>query len=86
MTQIHRKTGATPDDPIQQVLIRAPRSSHQRWKQAAERSGQSLAEYVRTLCDAQAALLLDCTHPQNKVRITQWGKICGGCGVQLTRR
>lgn len=83
---IHRSTGATDDDPIQQVLIRAPKSSHARWKDAAARLGVSLAQYVRDLCDAKAAELLDCVHPQSAIRINRWGHFCGTCGQQITRR
>lgn len=83
---IHRETGATPEDPIQQVLIRAPKSSHARWKEAASRLGVSLAQYVRELCDARAAELLDCPHPQAALRINRWGHFCGNCGQQITKR
>lgn len=83
---IHRDTGATDEDPLQQVLIRAPRSSHARWKETAGRLGVSLAQYVRDLCDARAAEILDCTHPQNEIRFNQWGHFCHRCGTKLTHR
>lgn len=83
---IHRTTGATPTDPTQQVLIRAPRSSHTRWKQAANKLGISLAQYVRDLCDTRAAELLDCPHPQHAIRSNRWGHYCADCSTQLTQR
>lgn len=83
---IHRDTQATPTDPLQQVLIRAPRSSHARWKQAAHKLGISLAQYVRDLCDARAAELLDCPHPPTAIRANRWGRYCVDCGTQLTQR
>ncbi len=83
---VRRSTGATDDDPLQQVLIRAPRSSHQRWKDTAERLGISLAEYVRQLCDARAVEILDCTHPQSEIRFNQWGHFCHRCGYKLSYR
>lgn len=83
---IHEESGATPEDPISQILVRAPKSSHERWKKAADFLGISLAKYVRDLCDTRAAELLDCTHPQQTIRINQWGHFCSKCGIQITRR
>lgn len=73
-------------DPVAQVLIRAPKSSHERWKQAAGLLGKSLAQFIRDLADAQAAALLDCTHPKEMQRHNQWGMFCHQCGTQVHRR
>jgi hypothetical protein len=83
---IPRTTGATELDPVAQVLIRAPRSSHERWKRAAGLLGVSLAQYVRDLADAKASELLDCRHPEHMIRNNQWGKFCHQCGVQVKKR
>jgi hypothetical protein len=73
-------------DPVAQVLIRAPKSSHERWKQAAGLLGKSLAQFIRDLADAQAAALLDCTHPKEMQGHNQWGMFCHQCGTQVHRR
>ena len=73
-------------DPVAQVLIRAPKSSHERWKQAAGLLGKSLAQFIRDLADAQAAALLDCTHPKEMQRHNQWGMFCHQCGTQIHKR
>jgi hypothetical protein len=87
MTQtVHRTTGQTPEDSLQQVLIRAPKSSHTRWKQAADHMGISLAEYIRRLADTQAAIVLDCNHPKSLVANNRWGSYCSHCGQQLAKR
>lgn len=73
-------------DPVAQVLIRAPKSSHERWKQAAGLLGKSLAQFIRDLADAQAAALLDCKHPKEMQRHNQWGMFCHQCGTQIHKR
>ena len=73
-------------DPVQQVLIRAPKSSHERWKRAAALLGKSLAQFIRELADAQAAALLDCPHPKEMQRHNQWGMFCHQCGTQIHKR
>ena len=73
-------------EPVQQVLIRAPKSSHTRWKEAADRLGMSLAQFIRTLADERAAQLLDCPHPKHMQRHNQWGMFCHQCGTQIHKR
>lgn len=83
---IHQSTGAGPGEGTVQVLIRATATSRDRWKETAGRLGISLAEMVRRLCDAQAAELLDCTHPREVWRHNRYGASCGKCGQQLSAR
>ena len=83
---IPKTIGTSELDPVAQVLIRAPKSSHDRWKQAAGLLGKSLAQFIRDLADAQAAALLDCTHPKEMQRHNQWGMFCHQCGTQIHKR
>lgn len=83
---ISRDSVNSEADPVQQVLIRAPKSSHERWKSAAALLGKSLAQFIRDLADAQAASLLDCRHPQHMIRHNQWGTFCHQCGTQIHKR
>lgn len=77
-----RKASGTDGDQ-QQVLIRAPRDSHERWKTAAEKQGISMSEFVRTAADRAAAELLDCPHGVQHRRWYPWAELCLHCGVQL---
>lgn len=83
---VTRSTGAAPGEGTVQVLIRATGASRDRWKAAAALLGVSMAEYVRQLCDARAAELLDCPHPVEAVTHNRWGAGCSRCGQQLSVR
>lgn len=78
-----KKVGASDQSDVQQVLIRASRDSHERWKQAAEAQGVSMSEFVRSAADAAAADLLDCSHGVEHRRWYPWAEFCLKCGVQL---
>ena len=85
-TRLSRKanTGSTPGAPAEkQVLIRASEADHERWKQAAEFVGKSLAEFVREVMNAKAAELLDCQHPLEYRRQYPWSDVCLKCGKRL---
>lgn len=83
-TDLGRKRKASgADGDQQQVLIRASRDSHERWKQAAEKQGISMSEFVRTAADAAASELLDCFHGVEHRRWYPWAEVCLKCGVQL---
>jgi hypothetical protein len=74
-------TGSKPGEPAaKQVLVRASEADHQRWKDAAEKQGISMSEFVRECCNAAATQLLDCQHPTNMTRFYPWGKTCLQCG------
>jgi hypothetical protein len=81
-----RKTGAADPSDVQQVLIRASRDSHERWKTAAEDQGVSMSEFVRTAADRAAADQLDCTHGAQHRRWYPWAELCLKCGIQLRDR
>lgn len=81
---IRRKgTGAAPGDGTNQVLIRAAAESHERWKQAANRQGISMAEFIRAAADKAAAETLDCPHGADQRRWYPWAEVCMRCGIQL---
>lgn len=77
-------TGSKPGEPAQkQVIVRTSEASHDRWKQAAEIQGVSLAEFIRALADAEAKRLLECTHPEQFVVRYPWLTKCKKCGERL---
>lgn len=78
-----RSTGAKEGEGTNQVLIRASAESHQRWKEAAEKKGWSMAEFVRRAADSAAAELLDCPHPATDRRWYPWAETCMKCGKTL---
>jgi len=70
----------------QQVLIRATPTSHQRWKEAAEASGVTMSEFIRSAADDAAALILDCSHDVQHRRWYPWAEACLKCGSSLRER
>lgn len=74
----------TPGEPAsRQVLLRATPHDHDRWKQAAETLGISMAEYIRNCCNDKARDLLDCDHPLQFRRWYPWSEQCLRCGLRL---
>jgi hypothetical protein len=78
-----RTTGTPTGEGANQVLIRTSPDSHQRWKDAAEKTGVSMAEFVRRAADTAAAELLDCPHEPNDRRWFPWAETCMKCGKAL---
>lgn len=79
-----RKADAKGDDTIaKQVLFRASEHDHQRWKDAADKLGISMAEFIRECCNAKATELLDCPHPLNQRRWYPWSEMCLQCGMRI---
>jgi predicted HicB family RNase H-like nuclease len=77
-------TGATPGDPaMKQVIVRATEADSNRWKLAAEKSGMSLAEFVRRVVNDAVSVELDCPHPQNMRKTYAWSESCKKCGKRL---
>jgi hypothetical protein len=77
-------TNTEPGNPqSRQVLLRATPHDHDRWKQAAEKMGISMSEFIRGCCNAEAAELLDCSHPLNMRRWYPWSEQCLKCGQRL---
>lgn len=71
------------DGMTRQVLCRASEHDHDRWKQAAEKQGVSMAEFIRAACNDRAADLLDCPHPLNQRRWYPWAEFCLACSTRL---
>lgn len=75
------KTGAKDGDTAsKQVLLRATEEDHIRWKQAAEKKGISMAEFIRDAVNIATKDLLDCPHPTNMKRHYPWATTCLQCG------
>lgn len=80
---VNKRVG-TKDKPAQaQVLIRTTDEDRDRWKQAAEKCGVSMADFVRRVVDERVAELLDCPHPPHMVRKYPWSEQCLACGQRL---
>lgn len=77
------KTGAKDGEPAaKQVLLRATEDDHARWKEAAERKGVSMAEFIRDAVNAATKELIDCSHPSNMKRFYPWATTCLQCGMK----
>ena len=66
-----------------QVLIRVSESQHARWKQAADKSGISMAQYIRAVCDEASEKTLNCPHPMSHRKKYPWANICTICKTRL---
>ena len=77
-----RLEGETPAD--KQVLIRATDVDRERWKNAAQKEGKSLAQFLRDTINEKVVEILDCTHPLEQRRIYPWAQICTRCNQRLT--
>lgn len=77
-------TGSSPGEPaLKQVLIRASEVDHNRWKEVADRRGQSLSEFVRHVCNIEADNELDCQHPMQYRKKYPWAERCTRCGLRF---
>jgi hypothetical protein len=74
-------TVKTPDDEVVQVIVRAPVTSRERWKAAADHLGLSMSEYIRQLADNRAEEILECAH--RHVKHYPWANICTACGKRV---
>jgi hypothetical protein len=70
-------------DKTKSVLCRVTEEEHQRWKEAAEKSGLSLNEYQRKIMNAATSELLDCQHPWEFRKRFPWSETCMQCGQRL---
>lgn len=66
-----------------QILIRATESDHERWKRAAEKVGQSVAQFIRETVNNKVVDILDCSHPVNMRRKYPWAEFCLRCNARL---
>jgi len=77
-------TGSTPGNPVTaQVLIRTTEHDRDRWKEAADKHGLTMSEFIRTTLNKEAVETLDCTHPLNQRRYYPWSEFCLKCGQRL---
>ena len=80
-------TGSKTGEPApKQVLLRASELDHRRWKEAAERRGVSMAEFIRDVVNSAARDILDCPHPSNMKRFYPWATKCLACGELIEVR
>lgn len=82
-TGVSSPTGSAPGEGTVQVIVRVPAATRDRWKEAAEKSGVSMSEFVRASTDDRAAPILDCQHRSR--RVYPWAQFCNDCGARLTR-
>lgn len=82
-----RKTnaGGTDGEPAQkQVLIRATEADHERWKEAAEKCGMSMSEFVRMAANDAAKKTGECQHPVENQKVYPWASFCLLCNKRLS--
>lgn len=66
-----------------QVLIRTTDEDHARWKEAADKEGITLSEFLRKAANTSASDVLDCKHPQESIKWYPWATKCLKCGARL---
>lgn len=66
-----------------QVLIRTTESDRERWKKAADASGETLSSWIRAILNKHASMALECTHPLEMIKKYPWSEICKKCGKRL---
>jgi len=66
-----------------QILIRATRGEHERWKRAAEIQNTSMSQLVRDLVNAHVQGVLDCPHPPEYRKSYPWAEFCRKCDTRL---
>lgn len=64
-----------------QVLIRVSEEDHERWKEAAEKDGATLSDFLRKAANAAASDVLDCKHPMQFRKVFPWTEKCVKCGT-----
>lgn len=80
-----RRSNTGADDgstATKQVLIRTTDEDHARWKEASEKEGITLSEFMRSAANTLASEILDCKHPKEMVRWYPWGSRCTKCGTR----
>lgn len=66
-----------------QVLIRTTDEDHARWKEASDKEGITLSEFLRKSANASASDILDCKHPKEYLQWYPWAVKCRKCGQKL---
>lgn len=65
-----------------QVLIRTTDEDHARWKEASDKEGITLSEFLRKAANSSASDILDCKHPAEFLKWYPWGQRCTKCGLR----
>lgn len=76
-----RLEGETPAD--KQVLIRATDNDRERWKNAAQKEGKSLAQFLRDTINEKVVEILECSHPAEQRRTYPWAQFCLRCNQRI---
>ena len=77
-------TGSVPGEPAQkQVMVRASEIDHVRWKEAAEKSGISMAEFIRDAVNVAVKNALECDHPVEMRKSYPWSEFCLKCNSRI---
>lgn len=77
-------TGSVPGEPAQkQVMVRASEADHSRWKEAAEKSDISMAEFIRDAVNAAVKNTLECAHPIEMRKSYPWSEFCLKCESRI---
>lgn len=66
-----------------QIIVRATDIDHERWKQAAHKSGKSMAQFIRDVMNDSVKDILDCSHPMSSRRRYPWAEFCLKCNTRL---
>ena len=65
-----------------QLNLRVTDEDKERWKEAADRRGATLSDFIREAVSKAAGEVLDCPHPE--VRVYPWSTTCLRCGKRLS--
>lgn len=78
-------TGGEAGQPAQkQVLVRVTDSDHEAWKVSAEKSGMSMAEFIRMAVNDACLKTGDCQHPVENRKTYPWASFCLLCNKRLS--
>lgn len=66
-----------------QIIVRASDIDHERWKQAAHKSGKSMAQFIRDVMNDRVRDVLDCSHPIRMRKQYPWAEFCLKCNTRL---
>lgn len=66
-----------------QVNIRVGQDSIDKWKEACERQGKNLSEFIRDIVNKEADKLVACQHPVGMRTFHAWENICTQCGARV---
>lgn len=66
-----------------QILIRIPDKDRERWKEAADKKGKTLSQFIRDIVDYEVGGILDCRHPIGRRRYYPWAEFCLECEQRL---